>query len=140
MGYLWRRTGAFVIDLSIISMLTQIIYVFIAPIVALTFSNIVVDFVKVVLYLFICVMISVGYNVICYRYFKYPLGKLLMNVKVLDSNGERISNKDYFIRESNKFVYIYATLGLYIPYQFFVKLTRKQESFHDKQVGTHVLI
>ncbi len=84
MMYFWRRIGAFVIDLSVISMFLEIIYRFIAPVVTLTYSNILVDFMKIVMYLRVGVIVSVGYNLVCYRFFKFPLGKLLMNIKVLD--------------------------------------------------------
>ncbi len=115
MIYFWRRIGAFIIDLSVISMFLEIIAIAIAPIIALTYSNIVVDFFKVILYLLLCVVVAVGYNVVCYKYFKYPLGKLLLNIKILDEEANRVTVKRYFIRECNKYVYIYATLGLYVP-------------------------
>lgn len=138
--YFWRRVGAFVIDLSVISMFIEIIFQVLAPIVALTYSNIVVDFFKIVLYFVICIIISVGYNLICYKFFKYPLGKLLLNIKVLDENGNRIDTKTYFIREKTKYVYIYATLGLYIPFQFIMNIIKKEQSFHDKQANTHIFM
>lgn len=138
MGYLWRRTGAFVIDLSIISMFIRILYVVIAPFVTLTFTNAIEDLFKILIYLYFCVMVSACYNVICYKYFKYPLGKLLMSIKVLGDNEQRVSNKDYFIREFNKYIYIYATLGFYIPFEFIFKVARKKQTFHDKQAQTHV--
>ncbi len=140
MMYFWRRIGAFVIDLSVISMLLQIIYRIIAPVVALTYSNIVVDLMKVALYLLVCVLVSVGYNLVCYRFFKFPLGKLLMNIKVLDEAGERVTQKRILIRESNKYIYIYATLGLYLPYQFIMNVVKKKQTFHDKQGDTHIFM
>ncbi len=140
MIYFWRRIGAFIIDLSIISMFSKIIFQFIAPVVTLTNSNIVIDFIKVIIYLLVVILISTGYNVGCYRFFKYPLGKLLMNIKVLDENGERVTNKKYFLREWNKYVYIYATMGLYIPVQFIINVVREKQCFHDKQSDTHIFM
>ncbi len=140
MMYFWRRIGAFVIDLSVISMLLQIMYSFIAPIVALTYSNLLVDLMKVAFYLLVCVLVSVGYNLMCYRFFKFPLGKLLMNIKVLDESGERVTQKRILIREFNKYIYIYATLGLYVPFQFIMNVVKKKQTFHDRQGDTHIFM
>ncbi len=140
MMYFWRRIGAFVIDLSVISMFLEIMYRFIAPIVTLTYSNILVDLMRVILYLLVCVFVSVGYNLVCYRFFKFSLGKLLMNIKILDESGERVTQKRIFIREFNKYIYIYATLGLYVPFQFIMNVVKKKQTFHDKQGDTHIFM
>ncbi len=140
MIYYWRRIGASVIDLSIINMLSTIFFPLTSNIVTLTYSNIFVDLFKIFANLLIFIIIAVGYNVLCYRFFKYPLGKLLLNIKILGENEERVNVKQYFLREYNKYVLIYATFGLYIPYQFFVNVVKKKQTFHDKQGKTHVYI
>ncbi len=138
MIYYWRRIGAYVIDLSIISMISQIIFMFIGPLFLLTGSNLVVDIFKFYMFLFVSVLIAVGYNVACYHYFKFPLGKMLMSIKVYNSRGRRVSTRDFAIREVNKFIYTYATLGLYLPYQFFRYVIKREQTFHERQSNTHI--
>ncbi len=142
MMYFWRRIGAFVIDFSIISMFLEIMLgsKFIAPLFSLTYTNLLVDFSKLVLYLLFSILLAVGYNVICYKFFKYPLGKLLMNIKVLDENGERVSVKCYSNREWTKYVYIFTTLGLYLPYQFLLKVVKEKQTLHEKKSDTHIFM
>ncbi len=140
MMYFWRRIGAFVIDFSIISMFLEIILRFIAPIFIPTYTNILVDLSKAVLYLIVSLSIAVGYNVICYKFFKYPLGKLLMNIKVLDEDSNRVSINRYLVRELSKFTYIYATLGLYLPYQFIFKVVKQKQTTHENKSNTHIFM
>ncbi len=140
MMYFWRRIGAFLIDLSVISMILEILLRFIAPLFILTYTNILADIGKIILYLLFVILLAVGYNVVCYKFFKYPLGKLLMNIKVLDENEQRISVKTYFVREVNKYVYIFATLGLYLPYQFFAKVVKEKQTLHEKKSNTHIFM
>ncbi len=140
MNYYWRRVGAFVIDMSVINMFSEVVYPLFDNVIALTYSNILVDLLKIFINILIFIVVAITYNVVTYKYFKYPLGKLLMGVVVLDLNNERISVKKYFIREYNKYIFIYATLGLYIPYQFLFKLLKKKQTFHDEQVDTQVII
>lgn len=120
MRYLWRRIGATVIDLSVISMFMEIVFKLFGGFLTLAYTNIVADFIRIVLYLVLCIIISIGYSFICFRFFKYPLGKLLMNLKVLNENSERPETKVYLYREYNKYLYIYASVGLYLPYQFII--------------------
>ncbi len=140
MMYFWRRFGAFVIDFSVISMFLQIALRFIAPVFIPTYTNLLVDFSKALLYLLFSLSIAVGYNVFCYKYFKYPLGKLLLNIKVLDEDGNRVSTKTYFVRELTKFTYIYATLSLYLPYQFFTKVVKEKQTIHERKSNTHIFM
>ncbi len=140
MMYFWRRLGAFIIDFSIISMFLEILLRFIAPVFTLTYTNILVDLIIVVIYLLFSLSVAVGYNVLCYKFFKYPLGKLLMNIKVLDEHSHRVSTKSYFVREFYKYVYIYATLGLYLPYQFIFKVIKEKQTLHEKKSNTHVFM
>ncbi len=142
MMYFWRRIGAFVIDFSVISMILEILLSsnFIAPVFTLTLTNLLVDFSKLVLYLLLSILVAVGYNVVCYKFFKYPLGKLLMNIKVLDENGQRVTVKSYFNREWTKYFYIFATLGTYLPYQFFMKVVKEKQTLHEKKSDTFIFM
>lgn len=140
MSYYLRRIGAYVIDLSVISMFIQVMLLFVGQFLVLTRNNILIDLFMYFLYLFILVFVSVGYNMVCYRYFKYPLGKMLMRIQILDEKQQRVSMKRYFIRECNKYVYMYATLFLYVPYQFFTKVVKDKQTFHDKQADTHIFM
>ncbi len=140
MTYYWRRIGAYIIDLSIISMLIRIVLPIINPIIMPTLNNILIDFFKLFITLFVITLVATMYNVLCYKYFKFPLGKLLLGVQVLDENQQRIPVKKYFIREFNKFVFVYGTLGLYLPYQFIFNVIKRQQTFHDKQANTHIFM
>ncbi len=140
MIYYWRRIGAFFIDSSVISMLLSIVFAVAGPLVALTNTDIVIDLFKMVLFFIISIFVAVGYNVFCYSFFKYPLGKLLMRVLVLDENSERVSTKRYFIRELNKYTYIYATLGVYLPFQFLKNVASEKQVLHDKKSDTHIFM
>lgn len=136
--YLWRRIGSFVIDSSIISMLSQIVFSLIGSYFTLTLTNIYIDLFKIFIALLIVVCISTAYNIICYMYFKFPLGKLLLKIQVLDEHKQRISNFQYLIREFTKYTYVYATLGLYLIYQL-IRYDRKHlQTFHDRRVNTHI--
>lgn len=138
MSIYWRRIGAYVIDLSIIGMISQIAMYLFNPFALLTGSNLAIDIFIFFVFLFESVAIAVAYNVGCYHFFKFPLGKLLMRVEVLNHRGRRVSTKTFFIREVNKFTYMYATFGLYAPYQFLFKVVKKEQTFHDRQAGTHI--
>lgn len=138
MNYYWRRIGAYVIDLSIISMFSQIIFYLIGSLFILTGTNLLLDVFKMFAFLITAVLIAVGYNVFCYNYFRFPLGKLMMGIKVLNHRGRRVSTKDYALREFNKFIYTYATLGLYVPYQFIKYVWPKKQTFHERQSNTHI--
>lgn len=138
LSYFWRRIGAYIIDLSIISMISRIILSFISPIFLLTGTNLMLDIFKFYLFLMAAVIIAVGYNVGCYHYFKFPLGKLLMSIKVYNHRGRRVSTRDYAKREFNKFIYTYATLGLYVPYQFLRYAVKKEQTFHERQSNTYI--
>lgn len=138
--YYWRRIGAFVIDMSIISMFTRIILSFIYPIFQLTVSNLGIDFIKSIGYLLFLIFVAVLYNMICYRFFKFTLGKLLLSVKVLKENKERATMKQYFIREWNKFFLIYATVGIYVIYQFFAKVTKQKQTYHELVSETYTFM
>ncbi len=140
LSYLWRRIGSYVIDLSVISMFTQVVYFVIGDKLILTSTNLLIDIIIMYVYLLINVAVAVGYNYICYKYFKYPLGKLLLSIKVLDGKNKRVHTKSYVTRECYKYTFIYATLGLYIPYQFFMYVIRDKDVFHDRIIKTHIQI
>lgn len=137
MYYYWRRIGSYIIDLSIISMFSQVIFGLL-PGVQLTGSDLLTDILIIYGFLAVSILIAVSYNVLAYRFFNYPLGKLLLSIKVLDEDGNRVSTRLYAKRELNKYVYMYATLGLYIPYQFIKYIWPKKQTFHDRLVNTHI--
>lgn len=138
MIYYWRRTGAFVIDMSIIFMLQEIVRVATGQVFMLTGTDLLIDIIKMYSFLIVTVFIAVGYNVGCYHYFKFPLGKMLMSIKVYNHRGRRVSTRDYAKREFNKYVYLFATFYLYAPYQFFRYVTKKEQTFHERQSDTHI--
>ncbi len=119
-------------------MLSNIVFSFLGQYFLLTGSNLLVDISKMFCFLLISVLIAVGYNVGCYHFTNFPLGKLLMSIKVYNHRGRRVSTRDYAKREFNKFIYTYATVGLYAPYQFLRYVTRKEQTFHERQSNTHI--
>lgn len=140
MTYYWRRIGAYIIDLSVISMISQIIFSFISSKLVLTGTDLVTDMIVMYAFLLITVMIAVFYNVVSYHFFNYPLGKLLLSIQVLDENQKRLSTAEYATRELYKYVLTYATLGVYLPYQFLRYVVTKRQTFHDKKANSHIFI
>ncbi len=140
--YYWRRIGAFVIDFSIANMLVRLVqstlFILLGNLFSISFENLAHDYVVAYIALGLGILVAVGYNVGCYHYFKFPLGKMLMSIKVYNHRGRRVSTRDYAKREFLKFVYFYATLGLYAPYQFFRYVTKKEQTFHERQTNTHI--
>lgn len=134
--YYWRRIGAFVIDMSVISMITRILLPVLQPLFTLTGTNLGIDVIKLIAYLLFLILVAVAYNMLCYRFFKFTLGKLLLNIKVFNENGERASMKSYFIREWNKYFLIYATMGIYSLYQFITKVIKEKQTYHEKKSDT----
>ncbi|WOO87460.1 RDD family protein [Mollicutes bacterium LVI A0039] len=140
MSYYWRRIGSYIIDLSVISMISQIIFGFLGTSFKLTGTNIYIDILIIYGFLIFAVLVAVTYNVACYHYFKYPLGKLLMGIKVLNHRQRRVSTRVYAKREFNKYFYMYATLCLYLPYQFIRYVLPHKQTYHERQSNTHIFI
>lgn len=138
--YYWRRIGAFIIDMSIISMLTRVFLIVLQPLFILTTTNFVIDLFKVVAYLLFLILVAVLYNMICYKFFNFTLGKLLLSIKVLDENKQRATMRNYFIREWNKYFYIYATMGIYVIYQFCVNVMKQRQTLHERKSNTHTFV
>lgn len=140
MSYYWRRIGAYLIDITVIGMFGQIILVFMGNIFSLSGTNIVYDITISYLYLILLIAISVSYNVTFYHFFKFPFGKMMMGIKVYDQEGIRVSTKSYAKRELIKYGYMYATMGLYVPYQFIFYVLTKKRTYHERKSNTYTFI
>ncbi len=138
MKYYWRRLGSFVIDNSVGGMFAKVVMFFINPLAFWTNSNIIIDMLLLYSTLLLTVFVVVGYNVLAYHYFKYPLGKLLMRVEVANKNGQRLTTKEYYNREFSKYILVYATFGLYNIFQFLVNVINNKQTYHDRIVDSHV--
>lgn len=144
MIYYWRRLGAFLIDFSISFMFYRIIasllFILVGNLFSISFENLTHDFIVSYVNFALLVIVPVAYNVGCYHYFKFPLGKMLMSIKVYNHRGRRVSTRDYAKREFLKFGYFYATFTLYAFYQFFRYVIKKEQTFHERQSNTHIFM
>lgn len=142
MMYYWRRIGSFVIDFTIVGMFTRIIesalFFLLGNAYSISYESLSHDYFIAYISLGLTIAVAVGYNVGCYHFFKFPLGKMLMTLKVYNHRGRRVSTKEYAKREFYKFIYLYATLGLYAPYQFFRYVVKKEQTFHERQTNTYI--
>lgn len=143
-SYFWRRIGAFVIDFSISFMFYRIVasvlFILLGNLFSISFENLTHDYIVSYLNLGILILVPFCYNVGCYHFFKFPLGKLLMNIKIYNHDQKRVVTGVYARRELLKFTYFYATLGLYAPYQFIRYVIKKKQTFHERQSNTYIFM
>ncbi|CAM2859659.1 RDD family protein [Vibrio mytili] len=146
-GDKFRRTGAFVIDLMIAKMFTQVVLTVLALLISSIWSTglegfslnddialpILLALVLGMLLVFIGVYL--GYCAICFKLLGKSLGKYLLQVN--SSNNEVHRNLSaYLSREREKMVYVLATLGLYAAYsaiQFYMYDREPLHEIHSRQ-------
>lgn len=153
----WNRVGAAIIDFSICLSLIKLIFIIIAftslsQIFALTAqtnpenANLLIDLVKMYLYMAVCVAIFVGYNTLTFSKIKGTFGKLILRIHIIDEKTAtkkeiKPTTKQIAKREYYKWLFFYATFGLYGIYSIIliiIKDTEKKEKrlYHDKKAGT----
>jgi hypothetical protein len=141
-GDKFRRTGAFVIDLMIAKMFTQVVL----SVLALLASNLWIGQIKgfslnddialpillaiVVFMLLIFIGVYLGYCAVCYKMINKSLGKYLLQV---EGSGEMAQSdlSSYLSREKEKIVYFFATLGLYAAYSAIQFYMYNREPLHE---------
>lgn len=141
-GDKFRRTGAFVIDLMIAKMFTQVALSVLALLVSGLWSDKVTGLslnddvalplllAAVVIMLLIFIGIYLGYCTVCYKMINKSLGKYLLQVE--NSRGNRhLDLSSYLSREREKIVYFCATLGLYAVYSAIQFYVYDREPLHE---------
>ncbi|MFV0450619.1 MAG: hypothetical protein ACK5MF_19645 [Vibrio sp.] len=141
-GDKFRRTGAFVIDVMIAKMFTQVVLSVLALLMAGIFSDKVGglslndDLALPILLLIVLVMLLVfvgiylGFCSISYRLIGKSLGKYLLRI---DSGIERKDLSSYIAREKQKIVLCLATLGVYAAYSAIQLYMFDKEPLHARQ-------
>ncbi len=140
-GDKFRRTGAFIIDLTIAKMFTQVVLSVLVIILPKLFSgkgalslndNIALPILLVMVLLMLLMFIGIylGYCSICYKMIGRSLGKYLLRVDSgLDIQG--MDSSAYISREREKIVYFCATLGLYAAYSAIQLYMYDKEPLHE---------
>nr|WP_321281558.1 hypothetical protein [uncultured Vibrio sp.] len=141
-GDKFRRTGAFVIDLMIAKMFTQVVLSVLAFLVSSLWSDKVTGFslnddmalpillATVVIMLLTYIGIYLGYCAVCFKMINKSLGKYLLQVK--NSRGiAQLDLSSYLSREKEKIVYFLATLGLYAAYSAIQFYMYDREPLHE---------
>lgn len=141
-GDKFRRTGAFVIDVMIAKMFTQVVLSVLALLVTGIFSDKVGglslndDLALPILLLIVLAMLLVfvgiylGFCSISYRLIGKSLGKYLLRI---DSGIERKDLSAYIAREKQKIVLCLATLGVYAAYSAIQLYMFDKEPLHARQ-------
>ncbi|MGP8307758.1 hypothetical protein [Vibrio sp. YIC-376] len=141
-GDKFRRTGAFVIDLMIAKMFTQVVL----SVLALLASNLWSGQVKgfslnddialpillaiVVIMLLTFIGIYLGYCAVCYKMINKSLGKYLLRVEGICGTAQS-DLSSYLSREKEKIVYFFASLGLYAAYSAIQFYMYDREPLHE---------
>lgn len=141
-GDKFRRTGAFVIDLMIAKMFTQVVLSVLALLASNLWSGQVEGFslnddialpvllALVVIMLLTFIGIYLGYCAVCYKMINKSLGKYLLQVE--NSRGiEQLDLSSYLSREKEKIVYFFASLGLYAVYSAIQLYMYDKEPLHE---------
>ncbi|MGY0613836.1 hypothetical protein [Vibrio sp. FJH11] len=141
-GDKFRRTGAFVIDLMIAKMFTQVVLSVLALLASNLWSGQVEGFslnddialpvllALVVIMLLTFIGIYLGYCTVCYKMINKSLGKYLLQVE--NSRGiEQLDLSSYLSREKEKIVYFFASLGLYAVYSAIQLYMYDKEPLHE---------
>ncbi len=140
-GDKFRRTGAFVIDVMIAKMFTQVVLSVLALLVTGIFSGKVgglslnddlalpVLLVMIVVMLLVFIGIYLGFCSISYKLIGKSLGKYLL---IVDSGVEQKDLSAYISREKQKIVLCLATLGLYAAYSAIQLYMFDKEPLHER--------
>ncbi|MCG6268914.1 hypothetical protein [Vibrio furnissii] len=141
-GDKFRRTGAFIIDVMVAKMFTQVVVTVLLAIVSGLFSHntgglslndtmaLPVLLMLVILMLLVFIGIYLGFGAICFNLIGKSVGKYLLRV----DSGQWIKPKDlstYLTREKEKIVLFCATLGLYAAYSAIQLYMYDVEPLHE---------
>ncbi len=141
-GDKFRRTGAFVIDVMIAKMFTQVVVSVLTLLVSTIWRGkdlglslnddiaLPVLLAVIVIMLLIFIGIYLGYCTVCYKLINKSLGKYLLQVE--NSRGNvQMDLSSYLSREKEKIVYFCATLGLYAVYSAIQFYMFDREPLHE---------
>ncbi|EGD2940136.1 RDD family protein [Salmonella enterica] len=144
------RIGAFMIDMAIVQMFTQLahnVFIMILKLLALKrylilpFSN----NLALPLLLFICVILLliftglfVIYHWICFRCLGVSLGKWILGLNVMDTNGYSLSLTSYTKREYEKVALFTTSLTFYGLYSIAQFITFSREPLHGRRSNSVV--
>lgn len=138
----YARFASFMIDMLIMQMFAQILFIYLlGPIIHLTFTNIVTDFVVVIFYMLLFIVIGIIYQSICFRFIHNSLGKQLMRLQYYHTDGTPLDLSTVIRREFLKYYLLYATVFVYGAYSLFRILMRSEKTYypyHDKKMDTYV--
>lgn len=144
-GDKFRRTGAFIIDLMIAKMFTQVVMSVLMLLVSGLFSEqtsglslnddiaLPILLLMVLGMLLVFIAIYLGYCAICYNLIGKSLGKYLLRV----DSGQATQQKDlsaYLSREKEKIVLFCVTLGMYAAYAGLQLYVYDAEPLHETRV------
>jgi len=125
---MWRRLGAYMIDFILIFILfCLLLFVF-------SFK----------FYLALLIVFSFNFSVLGWLYFallessslQATIGKWLLQIKVVDEQGNRLSFKRASLRFFSKWL---SAMTLWIGF-IMIAFSRKKQALHDKVVSTYVVI
>ncbi|MGL4663146.1 MAG: RDD family protein [Culicoidibacterales bacterium] len=136
----FARFGSFMIDMSIMNMFAQVLYIYVfGNSLYITRTNFLHDISVSLFYLLLLISVCVGYQAICYRFLKNSLGKQLLGLKYYHLNGSSLSFETLLRREFMKYYLIYVTVLMYLPYSF-IRMYMKDSKppYHEKITKTHV--
>ncbi len=141
-GDKFRRTGAFVIDLMIAKMFTQVALSVLTLLASALWSSndsglslsddiaLPILLAVIVIMLLIFIGIYLGYCAVCYRTINKSLGKYLLQVETSLGNTQ-MDLSSYLSREKEKIVYFCASLGLYAAYSAIQLYVYDREPLHE---------
>lgn len=147
-GDKFRRTGAFVIDVMVAKMFTQVVLSVLGLLVTGLFSDKVsglslnddialpILLVIIVIMLLIFIGIYLGFGSICYKMIGKSLGKYLLRVD--SGTGEQMDLSAYLSREREKIVFCLASLGLYAAYSAIQLYMFDKEPLHERNANERV--
>lgn len=144
------RIGAFMIDMSIVQMFTQLAHnAFIMIFKTLTLKSHLIlplsNNLALPVLLFICIVLFliftglfVIYHLICFRCLGVSLGKWILGLKVMDKNGYSLSLTSYTKREYEKVVLFTTSLTFYGLYSIAQFITFSREPLHGRRSNSLV--
>ncbi len=151
----FKRTGAFIIDLSIAKMFTQVLVSGVMAFLSIAFKSGGVEKsvafndtlalpLLLALYVFILLLfigIYVGYHWVCYRFVGNSLARYFLGMKVRSVEGDsELSLNHYLMREFYKICLTLCTIGLYAAYSAAQYYTFSRSPYHDKKMATTVTL
>ncbi len=155
-GEKFKRTGAFVIDLSIAKMFTQVLVGAVMAIMSvgvksgglvesLNLNDPAALPLLLALYVFILMLfigIYVGYHWVCYRFLSNSLARYFLRLKVvaLEDETQPVTINTYLTREFYKICLSLCTLGIYPAYSAAQYYTFSRLPYHDKKMQATVTL